>query len=112
MTWINVIRSTPFTPYPRDKVITMNRPELEAFLTSVYKAIHGQSTPSVKILYLDYFETLCLESKPANLLINSSLLKLFVNMIQKTGSTTLKAKLLHVIGVMVRHASTIPNSAR
>ncbi|PRP89093.1 hypothetical protein PROFUN_01813 [Planoprotostelium fungivorum] len=97
---------------PKDKVITMNRPELEAFLTSVYKAIHGQSTPSVKILYLDYFETLCLESKPANLLINSSLLKLFVNMIQKTGSTTLKAKLLHVIGVMVRHASTIPNSAR
>lgn len=96
--------------------------ELEHFLTAIYKAIIEKGTKfqrpkplgivAQRLAYLDYFETLCVEPKSANIIINSSLLTLFVQIIQSGKSPALRAKLAHVIGVLIRHATLISSSVR
>lgn len=84
-------------------------------------SIKGKTPVAHKLIYLDYFETLCIESAPgklgkfpchlmdcsANIILNSSLLKLFLGMVKHYKSFQLKAKLLRVIGVLIRHATII-----
>eukprot|EP01116_Phalansterium_solitarium_P006147 TRINITY_DN18452_c0_g1_i1.p1 TRINITY_DN18452_c0_g1~~TRINITY_DN18452_c0_g1_i1.p1 ORF type:complete len:1283 (+),score=487.38 TRINITY_DN18452_c0_g1_i1:196-4044(+) len=103
---------TPFKALPLLAVLSLSRSELEAFLTSVYKAIAGKTPVAHKLVFLEYFETLCLDPKSANKLINSSLLKLFLSILKQCKSLSLKAKLAHAIGVMVCNATYISASVR
>lgn len=85
----------------------MSQHDLEKFLTLVYKAIGGQSSVAKKLPVLCYFETLCNDSTLANLLVNSSLMKLFVKMLRTYNSPSLKCKLCSVMGLLIRHATYI-----
>ena len=58
----------------------MQQPELEAFLTAIFKSVGGATAVTEKVNSLAYFETLCSDTAAANILINSSLMTLFVRM--------------------------------
>jgi serine/threonine-protein kinase ULK4 len=81
--------------------------ELESFLTQIYKAIAGKYTVTQKLGFLDYFETLCTNADSANILVNSSLITLFVSIVRSNKYEVLKSKTLHIIGVLIRHATVI-----
>jgi serine/threonine-protein kinase ULK4 len=146
------------------QVLALPTPELEAFLTSIYKAISGgDSLPSSGVATptntgasaapptrmtsgvgekekshaLLYLETLCVHTEVANTIINSSLMTLMVRMCSKgtigtaANGTTAdpasaappgtavasaalaaaqgqhKAQLVHIMGLLVRHATWI-----
>ena len=56
---------------------------------------------------LSYFETLCVETNAANVLINSSLTILFIRMLRNARAPTLRIRLASVLGLLVRHATYI-----
>lgn len=56
---------------------------------------------------LTYFETLCVDTTAANVLINSSLTMLFVRMLRNSRAPLLRARLASVLGLLVRHATFI-----
>ena len=93
--------------YPLTKVMNLSQSELESFLTQIYKAITGKYTVPQKLSFLDYFENLCVNSASANILVECSLVPLFVNVIRSSKFEAVKAKILHVIGVLIRHATVI-----
>jgi hypothetical protein len=49
-----------------------------------------------------YFETLCMDTGAANMLINSSLMLLFVRMMRTSKAPALRIRLASVIGLLVR----------
>ena len=53
--------------------------ELEQFLTSIFRSVGGPVPLAKKVNTLAYFETLCVDTNAANILINSSLMSLFVH---------------------------------
>lgn len=56
---------------------------------------------------LSYFETLCVDTNAANVLINSSLTILFIRMLRNARAPTLRIRLASVLGLLVRHATYI-----
>ncbi len=56
---------------------------------------------------LSYFETLCMDTNAANVLINSSLTILFIRMLRNARAPTLRIRLASVLGLLVRHATYI-----
>ena len=64
-----------------EDVFVCSNQELEQFLTKVYKCI-AQGTLETKIATLVYLENLCGHMQVADLVVNSSLLKLVLKMVQ------------------------------
>lgn len=101
----------PFTPMRLEDVCTRPHAELEVFLTKVYRCI-AQGSPEQKISTLKYLELICCHMQVADLVVNSSLLKLVVRILhaRRAGSTVaaatpgLRARLLSLIGQLLRHA--------
>lgn len=60
-----------------------------------------------KINILSYFETLCGDPGAANVLINSTLMSLFVRMLKSVRHERLRVRLCAVIGKLLRHATYI-----
>ena len=56
---------------------------------------------------LAYFETLCVDTGAANVLINSSLTILIVRMLRNARTPALRVRLASVLGLLVRHATYI-----
>ncbi len=81
--------------------------ELEQFLTSIFRSVGGPVPVAKKVNTLAYFETLCVETNAANILINSSLMSLFVKMAKAFKSPTLKVRLATAMGLLIRHATYI-----
>ena len=66
--------------------------------------------PSLCVLQtnvLAYFETLCVDTGAANVLINSSLTVLIVRMLRNARTPALRVRLASVLGLLVRHATYI-----
>jgi len=103
-------RSLPFAAMSLQEVLDASvhqQDALEAFLTHIYRAIAGAAPMKDKLNVLAYFETLCSDTKAANMLINSSLAVLFVRMLKNAKAPTLRVRLASVIGLLVRHATYI-----
>lgn len=120
----------PFAPLNRDEVCAQSHADLEAFFTKVYTCIARASTEE-KLAALRYLEQICNQhiSTPergqvqiADLVINSSLLRLILRMLhaRRSGPSTsaaplpggpaaasplLRARLLSLIGQLLRHAT-------
>eukprot|EP01065_Artemidia_motanka_P001563 TRINITY_DN10716_c0_g2_i1.p1 TRINITY_DN10716_c0_g2~~TRINITY_DN10716_c0_g2_i1.p1 ORF type:complete len:1313 (+),score=400.41 TRINITY_DN10716_c0_g2_i1:120-4058(+) len=100
--------SLPFPTHSFEQVCSMKNAELEAFLTQIYKSIGGHTTIGDKYNSLCYFEILCTDTQTANLFINSSLMLLFIKMVQNENyPANLKARLCMVMGLLIRHATYI-----
>ncbi|KAF0985137.1 hypothetical protein FDP41_000176 [Naegleria fowleri] len=97
----------PFEPHPLKKVLNMPQKDLENFLTQIYKALVANGDNTVKLNCLCYFETLCTDTQSSNLLVNSSLMKLFIKMLKAYKSPMLRVRLCSVTGLLVRHATYI-----
>ncbi len=54
--------------------------------------------PQDKVNVLSYFETLCVDTNAANVLINSSLTILFIRMLRNARAPTLRIRLASVLG--------------
>lgn len=61
----------------------------------------------MQVNVLSYFETLCMDTNAANVLINSSLTILFIRMLRNARAPTLRIRLASVLGLLVRHATYI-----
>ncbi len=61
----------------------------------------------LQVNVLSYFETLCVDTNAANVLINSSLTILFIRMLRNARAPTLRIRLASVLGLLVRHATYI-----
>ena len=97
----------PFTPLTLQHMLSSSQPELEAFLTKVYRSVSGQTPISEKVNTLTYFETLCSDTASANILVNSSLMVLFVSKLKSAKMSSLRVRLASVIGLLIRHATFI-----
>jgi serine/threonine-protein kinase ULK4 len=102
-----VVGLLPFENYDLAQVLAMNQQELEAFLTLVYKSIGGKSRVEEKLNTLMYFEKLCSDSASANVVVNSSLMTLFVKTLKVYKTPKLKARLCILMGVAIRYATYI-----
>eukprot|EP01062_Namystynia_karyoxenos_P002395 TRINITY_DN10851_c0_g1_i1.p1 TRINITY_DN10851_c0_g1~~TRINITY_DN10851_c0_g1_i1.p1 ORF type:complete len:1341 (+),score=523.18 TRINITY_DN10851_c0_g1_i1:181-4203(+) len=101
-------QALPFPAHTFEQVCGMQNAELEGFLTQIYKSIGGHTTIGEKYNNLCYFETLCTDTQTANLFINSSLMVLFIKMVQNSEyPQNLKARLCMVMGLLIRHATYI-----
>ena len=80
----------PFEALAISDVLAAPQPELEAFLTRVYRSVAHSSPVNEKVNTLAYFETLCCDTAAANVLINSSLMTLFVRMLRASKAPALR----------------------
>eukprot|EP00668_Euglena_longa_P012359 GGOE01014804.1.p1 GENE.GGOE01014804.1~~GGOE01014804.1.p1 ORF type:complete len:1299 (-),score=455.54 GGOE01014804.1:132-4028(-) len=103
-----VLEDLPVPAHSLAAINAMPQKELEAFLTQVYRTIGGQTKVADKYNCLLYFQTLCCDTQAANTFINSSLMTLFIKMLQNANHpASLKAQLCMVMGLLVRHATFI-----
>ncbi|GFR42705.1 hypothetical protein Agub_g3628 [Astrephomene gubernaculifera] len=99
--------SLPFKPWSLKEMLGADQPDLEVFLTHIYRAIGSAAPLKDKVNVLSYFETLCVDTNAANVLINSSLTMLFIRMLRTARAPTLRIRLASVLGLLVRHATFI-----
>lgn len=97
----------PFQPLTLQEMLSSDQKELEGFLTHIYRAIASAAPLKDKANVLTYFETLCVDTNAANVLINSSLTILFIRMLRNARAPTLRIKLASVLGLLLRHATYI-----
>ena len=100
-------RLLPFRASALDEMLAMAQPELEDFLTQVYRSLSGSVPLQERLNSLCYFETLCSNQSAANVLINSSLMGLLVRILRSAKSPALRARLAAVMGTLLRHATYI-----
>eukprot|EP00891_Asterochloris_glomerata_P004830 jgi/Astpho2/4830/e_gw1.00068.1.1_t len=100
-------RLLPFKPLALPEMLKCSQQDLEAFLTQIYRAIAGAAPLKDKTNVLAYFETLCVDTGAANVLINSSLTILIVRMLRNARMPALRVRLASVLGLLVRHATYI-----
>eukprot|EP00798_Chlamydomonas_sp_ICE-L_P014436 gene14436-20443_t len=100
-------KALPFTAMTLEEMLHADQKDLEAFLTHIYRAIASAAPLKDKVNVLSYFETLCVETNSANVLINSSLTILFIRMLRNARAPTLRIRLASVLGLLVRHATFI-----
>ena len=94
----------PFEALAISDVLAAPQPELEAFLTRVYRSV-AHSSPVNEVNTLAYFETLCCDTA-ANVLISSSLMTLAVRML-RASRRPLRIRLTSAMGLLLRHATYI-----
>eukprot|EP00753_Platysulcus_tardus_P012734 PLAT3529.3.p1 GENE.PLAT3529.3~~PLAT3529.3.p1 ORF type:complete len:1349 (-),score=673.98 PLAT3529.3:46-4092(-) len=101
-------RSTqlPVTAAAADELISWPQPKLEAFFTKLYNALSRPASSAQRLHVLGFFATLCPSAKLANMLVNSSLITLFMRLLRES-SSALRLRLLVVIGLLFRHATFI-----
>ena len=97
----------PFEPLTIADMLAAPQAELEAFLTRVYRSVAHSSPINEKVNTLAYFETLCCDTAAANVLINSSLMTLFVRMLRASKAPALRIRLTSAMGLLLRHATYI-----
>lgn len=83
--------------------------DLEAFLTTIYKALSSNADVSDKLNVLSYFETLCADATIANVVINSSVMTLSIRLIAQSrgGSAGFRAAVASIVSLLLRHATFI-----
>ena len=82
----------PFEALTVSEMLGSNQPDLETFLTRVYRCVAHSSPINEKVNALSYFETLCCDTASANVLINSSLMTLFVRMLRASKAPALRVR--------------------
>ena len=97
----------PFEPLAISDMLAAPQQDLERFLTQIYRSVAHSSPINEKVNTLAYFETLCTDTAAANVLINSSLMTLFVRMLRASKAPTLRMRLSSVMGLLLRHATYI-----
>ena len=97
----------PFEALTITEMLAADQGELEKFLTKVYRSVAHSSPINEKVNTLSYFETLCCDTASANVLINSSLMTLFVRMLRASKAPSLRVRLTSVMGLLLRHATYI-----
>ena len=97
----------PFEPLTLQEMLELDQESLESFLSSIYKTVASSSSVSERLNILAYFGGLCKDSNSANILINSSLLHMFVTKLRGTKTANLKTHFAYVIGALIRHATFI-----
>jgi serine/threonine-protein kinase ULK4 len=97
----------PFEPLTIADMLAAPQAELEGFLTQIYRSVAHSSPINEKVNTLAYFETLCCDTAAANVLINSSLMTLFVRMLRASKAPTLRIRLTSSMGLLLRHATYI-----
>ena len=102
--------SLPFRPFSLQEVLLASATTLEPFLQQIYAALASSSASADKINVLSYFESLCGDPGSANVLINSSLLPLFVRLLRSDRHDRLRVRLASVIGKLTRHATYIADA--
>ena len=91
-------------------ILQLEQNTLELFLTHIYQCIinnSNQYTLQQRSHTLLYLHQILQNSDIANLVINSSLLKLFLRIVQINESAALTTYSLHCVGLLLRHATLI-----
>lgn len=100
-------KTLPFNPLSLHDMLNSDQKDLETFLTHIYRAVASAAPLKDKVNVLTYFESLCMDTNAANVLINSSLTVLFVRMLRNSKAPLLRVRLASVLGLLVRHATFI-----
>lgn len=97
--------SLGFRALPLSVLVNVSQVELEGFLSKLYHALSRESNLYEKLNMLAYLESLCLDPGAANVLVNSSIMKLILSMLQGAAASELLYHLVSVIGLLLRHAT-------
>ena len=101
------ISMLPFEALSLQEMLGLDQDTLESFLSQIYKSIVASPSVSEKLNVLLYFEGLCKSSGSANILINSSLMHMFVTRLRASKVASLQTQFAGIIGTLVRHATFI-----
>jgi len=97
----------PFKPVSLGEMLALDQDSLEEFLSVVYRSVASSPSVSERLNVLSYFESLCRDSNSANIMINSSLMHMFVTKLRASKVANLKVQFASTIGTLVRHATFI-----
>ena len=102
----------PFKPESAKIVAKMSQKDLEKFLTKIYRGLSGDSirrpTVSEKVNILCYFASVCSPARIANLIVNSSMMRLLVKLARKHSTVpNLRAAISRLMSTLFRHATYI-----
>ena len=97
----------PFEPLSAEQLAHVAQSELEAHLRLVYQSLAGHADVNAKMNLLAYLHPLAHTASIANVIINSSFLALLLKMIRRFKSSTLRAVIVTLLGLLVRHATLI-----
>eukprot|EP00762_Andalucia_godoyi_P005004 ANDGO_01424.mRNA.1 Serine/threonine-protein kinase RUNKEL len=100
----------PVQPYSVSELLALSTPDIETFLTKIYRCITGKTNLSEKMNMLTYFQSLCTDSRSANLIVNSSLMHLFVKVLKAFKSSTIRSRLCTIMGLVIRYATFIDSA--
>lgn len=98
-----------FKPLTVPALLSLEQSSLESFLTSVYKTLANNSKVSVgqRVAVLVYLQTIVVDTQVSNMIINCSLMTLFVKMLGVFKSSSIKVHLLRVMALLLRYATYI-----
>ena len=101
--------SLPFKPESVKTVMKMQQEDLESFLTKIYRGLSGKArTVSEKMSILGYFTTICTPTRIANLIVNSSVMRLLVKLARKhSTSPNIRSAISKMMSTLFRHATFI-----
>jgi len=98
----------PFQPKELNELSSVDSATLEAFLTVVYKALASRDLAvSGKVHVLSYLYQLSKLDSVANIVVNSSFAPLLLKMARRFKSCSLRALVVTLLGVLIRHATLI-----
>lgn len=96
----------PFAPLSVIQLDSLSHPALEAHLVLVYKALVDASFLGDTLNIVAYIYSICEVAQVANIIVNSSFVRLLVKMLRtRSGDITLRHRLLVLVGLLMRHAT-------
>eukprot|EP00945_MAST-04E_sp_MAST-4E-sp1_P000427 g427.t1 len=106
------LSALPFKHYELDAIPNIKQDRLESHLTKIYRTMSGTSrrkpTVAEKSNVLNYVQNLCKSTRVANMLVNSSMVKLFIKMSRKSATPfNIRSKIFRILASMFRHATYI-----
>ena len=106
------LSALPFKHYELDAIPNIKQDRLESHLTKIYRTMSGTSrrkpTVAEKSNVLNYVQNLCKSTRVANILVNSSMVKLFIKMSRKSATPfNIRSKIFRILASMFRHATYI-----
>ena len=97
----------PFQELSVNEMMATSQVEREAFLSRIYRAVAHPANVQDKVNTLAYFETLCRSDSSANVLVNSTLMPMFVKVLASSKSSPLRIRMANILGLLMRYATFI-----
>ncbi|CAN6469255.1 unnamed protein product [Victoria cruziana] len=97
----------PFAVLPVTEFLKLSQVKLDALLARIANFLNGSASPAEKQNTIKHLEILSAHPDAANILTNSSIMPVLVKMLKLSKASGLRVHLVSVIGLLIRHSTSI-----